>query len=650
MILIALILIEHEFLSQKPQVINFGGPYHFSIQKSFKNKIVLAVNSNAKYLDNFYDISKGKVSVSNLSAIVGKNGVGKSSILNVIRSFHIQHKNALPYSDSVLLFLDKDENLLYIDTSSDYKFEIIGSQFTLVVKKPESVQTIYYYPQLDFSYNSSFDSFDAFDLSFERLLEDDLEELSKKGLNEAGWSFSPTQELLFKNSMRQIRFLSSKIFAKELSFKSIYRYEKFDLAKLVFRGYMEQEDHDMPMAFRGVLAKINLRLLSELNNWHLQVKLGHDKEVINQIDVNKFVVKRNILLKILSIIKFQFEKDAGYLNYGNLDNSIIYQNDLREMSGEDLFFSFIKDAKINERSALDSEKLSDLITVLFESIDEISDVANVSNNVIIVDGETAIKILNLHSNWISSLVHYLPTLSTKDQNLVQKRSYIDGFISYQPNSRKLSSGENAFLNLFARIYDFIQNKLVEIKNLPEHNHYIILLDEADLGFHPVWKKKFINTILQTLPLFFEALKLCKSIQIIFTTHDPLSLSDLPNYNVVYLDRLDDEMVVIDNNNLENPKRTFGANITDLLADSFFIEDGLIGDFAKDKINETIGWLKESDKVEDKEYYKKLIDNIDEQIVRRKLAEMYDEKTKDDFYKNMLESEMEIIKQKLNKLK
>lgn len=650
MVLIALILIEHEFLSQIPQVINFGGPYHFSIESTYRNKIFLSVASNTKYLDNFYNISNSGVEISNLSAIVGKNGVGKSSVLNVIRSFYIPQKHALPYSESMLLFLDKEKDLLYVDNIGENKIQIIGKEFKSIDKKSESVQTIYYYPQLDFSYNSSFDSFDDFDISFEKLLENDLEELSKKGNNEAGWGIAPTHELLFKNSMRQIRFLSSKIFTENHFFRSIYRYEQFDLAKLVFRGYVEQEAHDLPTAFRGALQKINFRLLSELNNWSSQIKLNQNNEVINQIDVNKFFLKRNIILKILSIIKFQFEKDSVYLNYGYLDNSAIYERDSKEMSGTDLFFSFIKDAKINKRSALDFEKLSNLVSVLFESINEISDVENVSNNVMIVEGETAIKILNLHSSWISSLIHYLPTLSSRDQNLVQKKSYIDGFINYQPNSRRLSSGENAFLNLFARIYDFVQNRLVEIKNLPEHKHYIILLDEADLGFHPVWKKKYIKTILQTLPLFFESIKICKSLQVIFTTHDPLSLSDLPNYNVVYLDRLHDEMVVLENNNSESCKRTFGANITDLLADSFFIEDGLIGDFAKDKINETIGWLIESKKIEDKEYYKKLIENIDEPIIRRKLAEMYDEKTKDDFYKNMLVSEMEIIKQKLNKLK
>ena len=41
---------------------------------------------------------------------------------------------------------------------------------------------------------------------------------------------------------------------------------------------------------------------------------------------------------------------------------------------------------------------------------------------------------------------------------------------------------------------------------------------------------------------------------------------------------------------DKPKKTFGANISELLEESFFLENGLIGDFAKEKIEQTINWL------------------------------------------------------------
>ena len=58
-----------------------------------------------------------------------------------------------------------------------------------------------------------------------------------------------------------------------------------------------------------------------------------------------------------------------------------------------------------------------------------------------------------------------------------------------------------------------------------------------------------------------------NINILFITHSPFILSDIPKQNVLFLE-----------NGKPSEKKnmnTFGANITDLLADSFFIEDGLM---------------------------------------------------------------------------
>ena len=61
------------------------------------------------------------------------------------------------------------------------------------------------------------------------------------------------------------------------------------------------------------------------------------------------------------------------------------------------------------------------------------------------------------------------------------------------------------------------------------------------------------------------------------------------YLIVYLKKEGDKTTVLEGK--DRPQKSFGANIHDLLADSFFIGDGLIGDFAKEKINETIEELK-----------------------------------------------------------
>ena len=73
------------------------------------------------------------------------------------------------------------------------------------------------------------------------------------------------------------------------------------------------------------------------------------------------------------------------------------------------------------------------------------------------------------------------------------------------------------------------------------------------------------------------LVICKWLtNIIITSHSPFILSDIPKENVIFLK----------NGKIENPDiKTFGANIHTLLSDGFFMSDGLMGEFAKSKIEE-----------------------------------------------------------------
>jgi hypothetical protein len=67
------------------------------------------------------------------------------------------------------------------------------------------------------------------------------------------------------------------------------------------------------------------------------------------------------------------------------------------------------------------------------------------------------------------------------------------------------------------------------------------------------------------------------------THSPFILSDIPESNVLSLGTKDGH----------TPSSTFGANIYDLLQDSFFL-DSDIGELAYSKINELVGLYNQED--------------------------------------------------------
>lgn len=129
---------------------------------------------------------------------------------------------------------------------------------------------------------------------------------------------------------------------------------------------------------------------------------------------------------------------------------------------------------------------------------------------------------------------------------------------------------------------------------------------------------------------------------------------MPNYNVVYLDKADDVCVVLNGSeNTKVPSQSFGANISNLLADSFFINDGLVGEFAVYKIDKTIEWLQKGKTgTSDEEYYhQKIIELIDEPLIQKKLSELYTAKTGRNLVEEkILETQIGVLQEKLNALK
>lgn len=230
------------------------------------------------------------------------------------------------------------------------------------------------------------------------------------------------------------------------------------------------------------------------------------------------------------------------------------------------------------------------------------------------------------------------------------------------NFNGLSSGERSFLSLFSRINYYKNTHISKNKNI------LFIIDEGEVGFHPQWQKKYLKILLD----FFEKFFPNNRVQLILSTHSPFIVSDLPKENIIFLKKDQNNMTEI--SDVTNHDLTFGANIYDLLANDFFLQDGFIGDFAKAKIAITLNWLKtkanalnksrgntssdfkidpnievlkfNSDEQEFK-YHRKIIDMIGEPLVKNKLINMFIDYVNDD--SNFLKDELEKAKEKVLEL-
>lgn len=185
------------------------------------------------------------------------------------------------------------------------------------------------------------------------------------------------------------------------------------------------------------------------------------------------------------------------------------------------------------------------------------------------------------------------------------------FYSKSKTSVYLSGGENTILFYIEKIA-----LLFDSNDFDKEKSTVLLFDEVELYLHPNWQKKIISIILE----IFKMESWNKHIQLIMTSHSPFVLSDLPRENIIFLKNGKNDKGI-------NHKQTFGANIHTLLSDSFFMEDGLMGEFAKGKIDEVIDYLngKEDTKIKNDDEAQKLINIIGEPIVKNQLQRMLDSK-------------------------
>ncbi len=194
---------------------------------------------------------------------------------------------------------------------------------------------------------------------------------------------------------------------------------------------------------------------------------------------------------------------------------------------------------------------------------------------------------------------------------------------------KMSDGQYQLVYLFNMIYSKINE-----------NNILLLIDEGENYLHPNWQKNYLLYLIEFLTNNF----LDKQVHIILTSHSPFLLSDLPKENVIFLKK--GKQVDVDIN-------PFGANIHTLLSHGFFMEGGLMGEFAKGKIDDVIKLLNTPNKLSDNEIQdcENIISIIGEPIIKNQLRKMLDSKRlkKVDEIDKLTE-EIELIKHRIEMLR
>ncbi len=145
--------------------------------------------------------------------------------------------------------------------------------------------------------------------------------------------------------------------------------------------------------------------------------------------------------------------------------------------------------------------------------------------------------------------------------------------------RDLSSGEKQRIFAVSSLVYHLSN-ISSVVN-PLLNNYSsvnIVFDEIELYFHPDMQRTFISYLLK----YLERVELANiyELNFCFVTHSPFILSDIPSENILFLKKKGDKK------EKEVALKTFGANIHELLMDGFFMEQTL-GGFALQQVQDIL---------------------------------------------------------------
>ena len=222
-----------------------------------------------------------------------------------------------------------------------------------------------------------------------------------------------------------------------------------------------------------------------------------------------------------------------------------------------------------------------------------------TDNVTVEDEEGCIEFDELGKKWYK--VTQMSTDDTKSSLLVHLRMQAivpPPFMTIRINLceksnrnvkidfESLSSGEKQQIFTISSILYHLDNldsahKDKSITNRITYRNVCIILEEIELYYHPQLQQQFILYFLNGLKEL--NLEQIKSIHLIIVTHSPYVLSDIPRTNVLALKKDENEPI--------DGLRTFGANVYDMLKDSFFLEGGAMGMFAQWEVAHLMACMK-----------------------------------------------------------
>lgn len=521
------------------QSFNFSNDYH--VEYDIKNKKLKITKNDNNVLKDFFSPK-----IKSINLVVGKNGSGKTTLFDLLGLKKVDRYNLFNLNNNndgwFALYKCNNEASFYVEGfNPDLLFinqELINEQLI----NPLYAVHFYY----DFNRMELCDKF-------------------------------------FANSNTHIN-LPFLFYNKEITNSLLLLNPKLinsgeDPSYLINRKYIKNGN----LADLYYLASNNYNFFKEIESKNLKILIAFSKKmgktVPIQFDVifkNKFNHEEYDDLVIKDRYRYRLFKEVVYAGYELIENSEKKTDYIAEINNVNANLMILE--KINQMCAIACKyiKKYSYSFISYSYLDELCH--NISQLPEYYLNYQYLAINEKEDDYLGIEISLTETFNQNVYEILRLYELLSGRLNFDylkqifqvHLNHQISEGELGLINTYSGIYYALTN---EYKN---QKSAIILLDEPDKSFHPMWIASFIDNLIKLV----ESIDNEMTYQFIISTHSPFMLSDVPKEAIMCIDIVDHHRIV------SQAKTSFASNYYDIIKDTFFLKDS-VGTFAKRKINEII---------------------------------------------------------------